>query len=292
MTAEELDLIYMEILGRHVDDSGKKVYQNIDPDEVRDILLKSPEYAHIHHQKENIDRYLKTYTKPAYKSYGSDKFDVVICRYGEDVSFIDYFSYYPCDVYLYNKGLPIERKFKGNVNIIECENIGYEDYVYLRHINNGIDRPVLFMQCHMEHCPELFYFLDSFEGFSGFESMSQGMGIRDPVTDNRYETDYGIYMGTNVSVLDVEEIMMIFSKSSTIKGFFKERYNVNIEDDKQFVPGAQFFLRPECLDTSVRFDVLLEDIKYAHTLGAYTSKKLASVFERYLWTNIVIKSEE
>jgi len=283
MTDEEMNDIYIEILGRHIDDSGRAAYSDRDPSELRKILLASPEYAHYSQIK-----LANTYVKPKYNTKSKESFNVVICRYDEDVSFIDDFVYYPCIVYLYNKGPPIQRRFKGAIKVIECENIGFEDYVYLRYITeNSMDTPVLFMQCCMDHSPRLFNFLDSFDKFSGFESMSEGKGLRDPISNNMQITEYGVYFNIDVTPFNFEDILMIFSKSINIKVFFDERYNVKIQSN-MFVPGAAFFIRPEHFDKSVRYDVILKDIEYAHSLGKYISKRLASVFERYLWFNIKI----
>ena len=231
---------------------------------------------------------MKDYKKPDYKNPLGYKFDVVICRYDEETDFINSFSYYPCEVHLYNKGERIENNFAGRVNIIECDNIGFEDFTYVKFLSeNEIKRPIIFMQCNLDHCPRLFEYLDNFEKFSYFESLSDCSGLRDPVIDEMIGTDYGVMIRTDLCTFSYNDILSIFSKSFDIKDMMFDRYNVCIKSDS-FVPGAQFYISDVFLDKNIRFDIILKDIEYASTLGGYISKKLASVFERYLWKNIGI----
>lgn len=294
MTVDEIDCIYRELLGRHVDSCGLEAYKGFTPDELKRKLLDSPEYAHLEYNKKECLRKMKNFTKPTYerKPHECSVFDVVICRYDEDIRIIEQFMQYPCTVYLYNKGDTITREFDDNVNIKNCENIGYEDYVYLKHISeNGIKKPTLFMQCSFDHSPGMFAFLDSFENFSGFESLSQGTGERDPRPEVYLQTKYGLMYDIHVTKFIFDDILMIFSKNNNIEDFLSDRYNITVKSN-YFSPGAYFYIRPENLDKSVNYDVILKDIEYCNTLGSYMSKKLASVFERYLWTNIVIHTKK
>ena len=292
MKIEEIDNLYMEVLGRHVDSCGLEAYKDEPLEYVKEKLIASPEYADKMLRKQKCDDAVKKFSKPTYMRKNNESlFDVVICRYNEDLDVIDEFACYPCTVYIYNKGNKINREFKGSVKVIDCLNIGFEDYVYLKHLFIGIDRPTLFMQCGIDHSPGIFSFLDSFEYFSGFESLSQGVGERDPRPETYLHTNYGVLYDIDVTKFNFDDILMIFSKSFDVKEFFKERYEVTLKS-RYFSPGAFFFIRPENIDKSVKFDVILDDVEYCYTLGSYMSKKLASVFERYLWTNIVIETKK
>ena len=293
MTVEEINQIYKEVLGRHVDSCGLEAYGDYSPDELRQKLLNSPEYSQIQYNKARCRKIKESFNRPLYvKDNSESMFDIVMCRYNEDIRIVEHFECYPCTIYLYNKGEPITRVFNDNVNVIECDNIGYEDYVYLKHIcENGVNRPTVFMQCCFDHSPGLFSFLDSFKSFSGFESLSQGVGERDPKPEVYLQTKYGVMYDINVTKFNFDDLLMIFSHSSNVEDFLSDRYGVTVKS-KYFSPGAYFYLKPDNLDKSVKYDVILNDIIYCNTLGSYMSKRLASVFERYLWTNIVIHTKK
>ena len=115
---------------------------------------------------------------PEYKNQYNNKvlFHVVVSRLEDTVEYLEYFDYYPCKVFLYNRGEPIDYTFKTQkVNIIDIASIGHSDYAYITHIvtnYHNIRCPVLFMN-DFARCPEIFKILDTFEKFSDFESLTQ-----------------------------------------------------------------------------------------------------------------------
>jgi hypothetical protein len=108
-----------------------------------------------------------------------ETFHVVISRFSEDVSWIHKLSSFDCEVYLYNKGKPIDETFPPNVKIQDIDNIAYEDFVYLYHIVsywNTFANHVIFMQCGLDHNVNILDDLKRVYEMRGYVNLTSSMG--------------------------------------------------------------------------------------------------------------------
>lgn len=288
-----LDKIYMKLLNRHVDDCGVKAYLSLvsknNINEVENNIKKSDEFLKLESTKRQTNHPLQFYLpKYPYKPHRV-LFNVVVCRYKEDVSFLENFFHYPCHVFLYNKGPIISYKFKTkNISIINIPNIAFEDFAYLSHITynyHNISIPIIFMQCSIDHSPYLFQYLDNFEKFSKFECLSSKSGT---LPKNKLiKSNFGTYFETNeIDAKPIKDIMSIQFKN--ILTYLSSRYNINIVNHKKFAAGAYVYICNSCI-TKYPLDMyikLLDDIKFIHSKDTNTSKLFAEILERYFWSSI------
>lgn len=285
---ELLNNLYKTLLKRNIDDDGLKIYSKIYNKErnlknIEKEIIKSTEYIK-----------LKEMTKapeiiPQYKNKSKcNKFNVVICRYNENIDFLKHFKMYPCHVYIYNKsGEKLKNHFE-NVTIIDIENIAFEDYAYLYHIIENYDNlklPTLFMQCSLDHVPRFFKYLDDFEKFSDFESLSENSGTQP--NNEILKVRYGQRFVTND--LDYTLLKSTLNVSfNDIKTFIEQRYKFKIFNNSTFSPGAYVYVNNLYL---IQYKLeyyknVLDDIKYIHENNKKCSKLYAEILERYFWSSV------
>ena len=110
------------------------------------------------------------------------KFQIVVSRYLEDISWLNFFSgKEEFEILIYNKGEKLDGIFPKNFKIIEIENIGRESHTYLHYLidnYNSLPEKIIFTQGDpRDHVPS--NFLDRFEYFtrssSSFEYFSSNI---------------------------------------------------------------------------------------------------------------------
>lgn len=287
---KKVNSCYQKVLGRMVDDDGFRTYKHFDPCELEAILAESDEY--LHNIKKRVPPKKVNNTPPKIPTEG---FDIVVARYSEDPSFLDNFAQFQCRVFLYNKGDIITHRFSSNVIIINIPNVSFEEYAYLTHITTNYHnmRPTVFMQCAMDHCPDILNFLSAFETFGEFESMSQGLGIKD-FAENSFEKEssrFGIWYKPNT--LDFSTIKYIFKGLDDWEypddidpiSFIEKRYGVNV-GFKYFAPGAQVFIRDVTKYDISTYNKLKSDIETLDTFGRHVSSRFQEFLERYFWSSV------
>lgn len=293
---------YKRILEREVDQNGLQNYIHMinnsdDISILEEILFSSDEYKHLQETKQYYKNIMSCYITPQYSNvYHGILFDVVLCRYNENIDFVKYFEKYPCKVYLYNKGSSINQQISmNNLVIIDIPNIAYEDYTYAKHINTNyvnLAKNTLFMQCNLDHIPDLFRILDDFENFGDFVSMSKSTGVKS-FNNTQFtieNTNQGIFM--QIDSMEFDNILEILGKkhSQDFKSPFEyiKYMGFFIYNDIKFVPGAQFYNSKNNIvqyDQSV-YSNMMNDITYIYDKYNYLSKKFAEMLERYLWSSV------
>lgn len=284
---------YCKVLKRPVDDEGLKVYSEIikhanDIPKLEKILLDSQEYKNREYQKA-----VTTCTVlPEYKNQYNDKvlFHVVVSRLEDTVEYLEYFEFYPCKVFLYNRGEPIDYTFKTQkVNIIDIASIGHSDYAYITHIvtnYHNIRCPVLFMN-DFARCPEIFKILDTFEKFSDFESLTQTTMYNVQFDKSEYST---IRCKNNIQTFNQDTLdclMDVFNmKINNGKQFIDERYTKS--KITTFVPHVQIWLHDSLIKRHSfnMYRKLKSDIEKIHTMCKWKSKCFSVLLERYFWSSV------
>lgn len=298
---------YQKVLGRMVDDDGLRAYTDVDLDVLEKILMDSEEYRYQMEKRASARKVPSVLPSALSVPAGlpsdpsalpSGLFDIVVARYDEDPSFLEYFAYYPCRVFLYNKGKTITVRFKAkNIIVVDIPNFSFEEYAYLTHIctNYYNMRPTVFMQCAMDHCPDIFEFLQDMEAFGPFESMSQGLGQKD-FADKNFEkipSAYGMWYLPNsldfTSVKNVFKSLGDWSYDDDIDpiSFIEQRYGVTVSFPF-FAPGAQVYVH----DSRVtQYDIetyekLRKDIEILDAAGRQVSSRFQEFLERYFWSSV------
>lgn len=284
-----LNDIYKKLLKRSIDDSGLKIYSKLlktskTIEEIESIIKESKEYKLIQ------SSFKTDYVKPMFSKIISDiKFDVVVCRFDEDISFLKNFEIYPCHVYLYNKGREIISDHNiNNITITNIKNFGYEDYAYLYHIINNyksLIRPTLFMQCSLDHSKNIFTYIDNFEKFDNFETLSETSGVMP--TNKKIKSKYGNMFSTND--LDYTYFQKTIGWNFTsVPIFFNRRYGVNMFNVETFSPGAYVYISHIYMKqyTVVQYQKVINDIIYIHKKNKRCGKIFAEMLERYFWSSV------
>ena len=289
---DRVNACFRKVLGRMVDDEGFRTYKNFDSETLEEILKESDEYLHYKRkQSEEMKITVPENTKR------KTKFDIVVARYEEDPSFLDIFANLPCRVFLYNKGSTISYRFKSDIIIINVPNVSFEEYAYLTHIitNYHNMQPTVFMQCALDHCPSILNFLENFDSFGPFESMSQGLGYKD-FSENSFqkkETDFGSWYTPNT--LDFSMVKYVFKGLNDWQypddidpiSFIEQRYGVKVSFP-YFAPGAQVYVHDSCIKkySIFTYTKLKSDIETLDTFGRHVSSRFQEFLERYFWSSV------
>lgn len=291
---DRVNACFRKVLGRMVDDEGFRTYKNIDSETLEAILKLSDEY--LHYKRKQSGKKEVTVSMPG--NIGrKTQFDIVVARYEEDPSFLDIFAHLPCRVFLYNKGSTISCQFKSDIIIIDVPNVSFEEYAYLTHITTNYHnmRPTVFMQCALDHCPDILNYLENFDSFGPFESMSQGLGYKD-FSDNSFqkkETKFGSWYTPNA--LDFSMVKYVFKGLDDWEypddihpiSFIEQRYGVKVSFP-HFAPGAQVYLHNSCVQTYsiTTYTKLKSDIETLDTFGRHVSSRFQEFLERYFWSSV------
>lgn len=280
---------YLKVLGRMVDDDGLNAYKDItDPCALEEILRDSEEFLH-NQRKKKISQQPTPIDNSCQKR---TEFDIVVARYSEDPAFLDSFSQFPCRVFLYNKGGPVTHTFKSDVIIVNIDNVSFEEYAYLTHIiaNYHNSRPTIFMQCALDHCPDILEFLTRHKDFGTFESMSQGLGDKDFAenTFDKIQSSFGMWYVPNA--VDFKMVKETFDKRDNQDdadpvSFIEERYGVHVAFP-YFAPGAQVYVRDFTKYDLNTFTRLKDDIEYLDSFGRHVSSRFQEILERYFWSSV------
>lgn len=289
---DRVNACFRKVLRRMVDDEGFNVYKDFDTDTLEAILKESDEYLHY---KEKQSEKIKV-TLP--DNIGrTAQFDIVVARYEEDPAFLDIFATLPCRVFLYNKGDTITHTFKSDIIIIDLPNVSFEEYAYLTHITTNYHnmRPTVFMQCALDHCPDILSYLENFDSFGDFESMSQGLGYKN-FAENSFQkkkTEFGSWYNPNT--LDFSMVKCVFRGLSDWEypedidpiSFIEQRYGVKVSFP-HFAPGAQFYVHNSCI---LKYNIstytkLKSDIETLDTFGRHVSSRFQEFLERYFWSSV------
>lgn len=289
---DRINTCFRKILGRMVDDEGYNVYKNFDTKTLEAILKESDEY--LHYKRKQPEK-MKAIVPENIKR--KTQFDIVVARYKEDPSFLDIFTDLPCRVFLYNKGDTITHKFKSDIIIIDLPNVSFEEYAYLTHITSNYYnmRPTVFMQCALDHCPDILKFLEYFDSFGPFESMSQGLGYKD-FADNSFqkkETAFGSWYTPNS--LDFAMVKYVFKGLNDWEypddidpiTFIEQRYGVKVSFP-YFAPGAQVYVHNSCIQkySIGTYTKLKTDIETLNTFGRHVTSRFQEFLERYFWSSV------
>ena len=289
---DRVNACFRKILGRMVDDEGFGAYKNIDTDTLESILQESDEYLHYKRkQTEKAEVVIPENTKR------KTQFDIVVARYDEDPAFLDIFANLPCRVFIYNKGSTINCQFKSDIIIIDVPNVSFEEYAYLTHIitNYHNMQPTVFMQCALDHCKDILSYLENFDRFGPFESMSHGLGYKDFAenTFQKRESEFGSWYTPNS--LDFSMVKYVFKGLDDWVypddidpiSFIEQRYGVKVSFP-HFAPGAQVYVHNSCIQkySIATYVKLKTDIERLNSFGRHVSSRFQEFLERYFWSSV------
>lgn len=311
MAYNDLNHLYLKHLARPIDLDGYKHYskqlqngksleyiENIikNCDETKEYISRVKAMIGI---KKQVNESLKNFKPTDIKPH--DVFDVIICRYKEDVSWVRMFEHFNCNVYIYDKYGDCNIIAK-NVNIIKCSNIAFEDFVYLKHIIENYEnishqkRKIIFMQGYLDHCPNFFHRISNIHSFGNYESLYESFGMSNTwgygdITEHRYfpiKRDMNDIGGGEYYMKEFKKIIDI--DTDNLYSYFCKAFDLKEMDIPIYSPCGLFCTTHERIS--------LHNIKiYTKIYGYITAfhyetnpimmKVMSSVIER-LWATICL----
>jgi len=289
LNRSEVNSLYKEILDRNADYTAFDMYihnPKIDYETLKQILRDSDEYKDKNSLKPNMSHYIpKHINLIKHIPY----FEVVISRYNEDISTMFFLQIFNCKVFVYNKG-PVIINTPSNFVIINIDNIGFEDYVYMYHIVNNyqlLADSTIFLQCGLDHN---IYLPSCLLNTNIWKQKQQSLSCCYPNkttdisqwnNDIKFDSfDTGVLQSTD-TFQSLTDLTAILKNYNIITDIFK----LNLSNNFNFSPGAHFLLDKNTIISNnlSYYKNLLEFIEYVHKTDSLkvNSKLLAECFERF-----------
>lgn len=165
--ADDLDLIFREVLGRPVDPDGWMAYKDMEGSEVREILRESEEYKLLScKRKESTESFrskcMALFQEDVKCGECFEKFTMVVCRYREDCEWLITLAniFKNCNIILYNRGDQMDHVGweHPRIHVVPDSNEGNEEVAYLRYIIEHYDAlpdDIIFFQPDIDHNPHI-----------------------------------------------------------------------------------------------------------------------------------------
>lgn len=305
----ELNQLYLKIFKRPIDLDGYKTYKRcidngMSLENISNILKDSNEAKDAENRVHKINEIESNSQLQLTKQYSfpeGSEIHIVISRYNEDVNWIHKFNEFKsCKIFLYNKGEHLDNVFN-NTEIIDIPNICFEEYTYLTYITqnyNNLPEHIIFMQCSLDHCPNLFKNICDIYSWKTIYPLTESMGVSDSwgkdnliknisqhgtlfcfINDFDYINEY--------DSLEILELKTLAKTTEHLYQHFCNKYHLDQIFPPFYIPAANFHVTAKNI-LNVDFNIyinIINDLTVKHKLSIYKRKLYCNMIER-IWPTL------